>query len=75
MGWVTVSAKVRREVWEKARNYGINISEVLRRALEEEVRKRELEELARALEEAGRELSKVSMEEVVGMIREARESR
>ena len=70
-----MSAKVRREVWEKARNYGINISEVLRRALEEEVRKRELEELARALEEAGRELSKVSMEEVVGMIREARESR
>ncbi len=70
-----MSAKVRREVWEKARNYGINISEVLRRALEEEVRKRELEELARALEEAGRELSKVSVEEVVGMIREARESR
>ncbi len=70
-----MSTKVRREVWEKARSYGINVSEVLRRALEEEVRRREVEELARALEEAGKELSKVSMEEVVGMIREARGSR
>ena len=34
--YVTVSAKVRRELLEEARRLGINISEVLRRALEEE---------------------------------------
>nr|WP_252901352.1 type II toxin-antitoxin system CcdA family antitoxin [Vulcanisaeta sp. JCM 14467] len=32
-GWVTVSTKVRREVLEKARAYGINVSEFLRNAL------------------------------------------
>jgi len=36
MGFVTVSAKVRRELWEKLKSYGVNISEVIRRSLEEE---------------------------------------
>ncbi|MBB5254881.1 type II toxin-antitoxin system CcdA family antitoxin [Sulfurisphaera ohwakuensis] len=33
--WVTISTKVRKEIAEKARKYGINISEVLRKALED----------------------------------------
>lgn len=41
--FVTVSARVSREVWVKAKKYGVNVSEVIRRALEEEVRRRELE--------------------------------
>jgi len=36
-GYVTVSTKVRREVAERARELGINISELLRARLEEEV--------------------------------------
>jgi hypothetical protein len=39
--WVTASTKVRREILEKAKEYNINISEVLRKALEEEVKKKE----------------------------------
>lgn len=38
-----MSARVSREVWAKAKRYGVNVSEVVRRALEEEVRRRELE--------------------------------
>jgi post-segregation antitoxin (ccd killing protein) len=38
-----MSTKVRRSLLEKARKLGINVSEVLRRALEEEVRKRKVE--------------------------------
>ena len=38
---MTVSARVRRELWEKLKSYGINISEVIRRSLEEELRRRE----------------------------------
>ncbi|WP_054853203.1 type II toxin-antitoxin system CcdA family antitoxin [Vulcanisaeta distributa] len=69
MGYVTVSAKVRRELWEKLRRYNIPISDVIRRALEEEVRKAEEEELAKLLDEAGQILSKVPDEEIVRAVR------
>jgi len=42
---VTVSAKVRRELWVKFRSYGVNISEVISRSLEEELRRRETKPL------------------------------
>jgi len=51
MSYVTVSTKVRRSLLEKARRLGINVSEVLRRALEEEVRKREAEWAVRVMDE------------------------
>lgn len=55
MDYVTVSARIRREVWEKARKHRVNISEVIRRALEDEVRKREVEWALRVMEDiAGR---------------------
>ncbi|MGC8583439.1 MAG: type II toxin-antitoxin system CcdA family antitoxin [Thermoproteus sp.] len=60
MSWVTVSTKVRRSVLEKARRYGINVSELLRKALEEEVRRRELEELASLAERVAEGLRKAS---------------
>jgi post-segregation antitoxin (ccd killing protein) len=50
MSYVTVSTKVRRSLLEKARKHGINVSEVLRRALEE-VRKREAEWAVKVMDE------------------------
>lgn len=70
--WVTVSTKVRKEVVEKARKYGINISEVLRKSLEEEIEKREEEEARKSSKRIAEEL-KLSVEEVVRLIREDRE--
>ena len=67
--WVTVSTKVRREVLEKAREYGINVSELLRRALEEEVKRRE--EAKEAAIRIADEL-KLSREEVARLIEEDR---
>jgi len=75
MGFVTVSAKVRRELWEKLKSYGVNISEVIRRSLEEEVRRREEEEVRRLLGKASKHLSKLSEEEVIESIRKSREER
>jgi hypothetical protein len=37
-----VSTKVKKQIVEKAKEYGLNISETLRKALEEEVRKKKL---------------------------------
>ena len=67
--WVIVSTKVRREVLEKAREYGINVSELLRRALEEEVKRRE--EVKEAAIRIANEL-KLSREEVARLIEEDR---
>lgn len=70
MGYVTVSAKIKRELWEKLKRYNIPISDVIRRALEK-VRKAEEEELARALDEAGQILSKIPDEEIVRLLGQA----
>ncbi|AWR98389.1 type II toxin-antitoxin system CcdA family antitoxin [Metallosphaera hakonensis] len=73
--WVTASTKVKKEVLEKAREYNINVSETLRRALEEEVRKREEEEARESLRLASRELTKISQNQVVEELRKWRRQR
>jgi len=73
--YITVSTKVRRELKEEAERLGVKISEVLRRALEEEVRRRKLEELEEKLSEVGEALDKIDIDRVVKSIREDREGR
>ena len=77
MSWVTVSTKVRKELLEKAKEYGINVSEVLRKALEEEVKKKEEDEARKAAKELAEALreSNITIEEVVRSIREDRDNR
>jgi len=73
--YVTVSTKVRRELKEEAERLGVKISEVLRRALEEEVRRRKLEELEEKLDKVGEALDRIDIDRVVKSIREDREGR
>jgi Post-segregation antitoxin CcdA. len=73
--YVTVSAKVRRDVVERARALGIDISEFIRRVLEEEVSRRELELIRMRLDELRDVLSAIDVDRVVKHIREDRESR
>jgi polyhydroxyalkanoate synthesis regulator phasin len=75
MSYVTVSAKIPRRLKELLDKYGIKPGHVIRRALEEEVKRHvlsELEEEARVLSER---LSHISDEEIVSIIREDRERR
>jgi len=72
--YVTVSTKVRRELLEEARRLGINVSELLRRALEEEVRRRRLMSLEESLKKMRHVLDKIDVNEVVELIREDRET-
>ncbi|MEM2275021.1 MAG: hypothetical protein QXD46_06625 [Thermofilum sp.] len=67
----TVSARVGREVWEKAKRCGISVSEVVRRALEREVRRREVEWAVNVMDDIARraQLDKPSWQ----IIREHRE--
>ncbi len=73
--YITVSTKVRKELVEKARALGVNISEVLRRSLEEWVMRRELEELEKKLEEMDEVLERIDLDEVTRIVREDRETR
>lgn len=74
-----MSTRVRREVLEKARRYGINISEFLRSALEREVERREAEELAELASRVAEDLRKASQlfgdDFAARSIREARDIR
>ena len=71
----TVSARIPPELKEKIDRYNVKTSEVIREALEEEVKRRELEELKQRLEEAKPIFDKFTTEEVVRMIREDRDRR
>jgi len=73
--YVTVSVKVKREVVERARMLGIDVSGLLRRALEEEVERREVERLKQRLEGLKDVLEAIDLERVVRYVREVRESR
>ncbi|MBS7654153.1 MAG: hypothetical protein QXU95_01985 [Candidatus Bathyarchaeia archaeon] len=73
--YVTVSVKIPREVKERLERLGIKPSQLLKNAIIEELRKREIEDLRRRIEEAKPILNKISTEYVVKSIREDRMSR
>jgi polyhydroxyalkanoate synthesis regulator phasin len=75
MGYVTVSAKIPRRLKELLDKYGIKPGPVIRRALEEEVKRRVLSELEEKARMLSKRLSHISDEEVVSIIREDRERR
>lgn len=75
MSMVVVSVRIPKKLKAKAKNYGINISEVLRRALEEEIRRIELKKIDALLREFKKGMGNVRKEYIVRAIRESREKR
>ncbi|MEM3692598.1 MAG: hypothetical protein QXI39_01050 [Candidatus Bathyarchaeia archaeon] len=73
--YITISVKVPMELRDRMRELGIKASELRRKAIEEEVKTREIERIKEALEEMKPILQTVSIEEIVKSIREDRESR
>lgn len=71
MSSVNISVRIPRRLKEELSKYGVKVSEVVRRALEEEVERR-IETARRAAEELGDLFSKVSEEEIVRSIKEDR---
>ena len=75
MSYTTVSAKIPRKLKELIDRYGIRPGEVIRRALEEEVKKYMLAELEERARRLSKKLSNIPDEEIVMLIRRDRESR
>jgi hypothetical protein len=72
MEYTTVSAKIPRGVKEKIEEYGIKPSEVIRRAIYEEIKKAELGRLKKESESIKPIIDKIPSELVVRSIREDR---
>ncbi len=75
MSYVTVSAKIPRKLKELLDRYKIKPGPIIRRALEEEVKRRILEELEEKAKKLSRDLANISDEEIANIIREYREAR
>jgi len=73
--YVTVSAMIPRKLKELLDKYGIKPGPVIRRALEEEVKKHILAELEERAKGFSEKLSHISDEEVSSLIHEDREKR
>lgn len=72
---VTITIRVPKKIKEELAKYGVKMSEVVRRALEEEIKRRKLEDLKKSAKELGELLAKIPDEEIVKSIKEARERR
>ena len=72
---VTVSTKIPKQLKEKIQKFKIKPSKILRKALEDEVKKREVEELKAEIDRLKPILAKISVDDVVKSIREDRDSR
>jgi antitoxin CcdA len=72
---VTVSTKIPKQLKDKIHRYKIKPSKILRKALEEEVKKREIEELKKEIEQLKPILEKINVDDAVKSIREDRDNR
>ena len=71
----TVSVKVPAEMKQKLKKYGIKPSKLLRKTLEQEIRKREIEEIKTEIQDLGDALARIDMADVVSTIRTDRDKR
>ena len=72
---VTVSTKIPQELKEKIKQLKIKPSKLLRKAIEDEIRRREAEKLKEDIKKLKPTLNKVSIEDIVKNIREDRTHR
>jgi len=75
MGYVTVSAKIPRKLKELLDEYHIKPGPIIRRALEEEVKRAMIREIEEEAKQLSSRIAQISDEEIVGLIRRDRESR
>lgn len=75
MSMAVVSVRIPKELKIKARNYGIKISEVLRRALEEEIRRKEIEEIDILLNRFRKGMRGTKRDDIISAVRESRDER
>ena len=72
---VTVTAKIPSELKKKLNKFGVNVSGLMREALQSEVKRLERERLRKLAEEASVILQKIPVDEIVESVRASRDNR
>ena len=72
---VTVSAKIPSELKKKLNDLGVNVSGLMREALQSEVKRLERERLRKLAQDAGAILQKIPEDEIVQSVRASRDNR
>lgn len=75
MGYVTISAKIPRRLKELIDRYGIKPGPTIRKALEDEVKRRMLSRIEERARELSVRVSHIPDDEIAKIIREDREGR
>jgi antitoxin CcdA len=70
-----ITVRIDEDLKESIGQYGINVSETVRRALQDEIQRKREEELAEGLRRAKSILDKLPDLEIVRAVRESRDSR
>jgi len=70
-----ITVRVPKKLKEELKKHGVKVSAVVKKALEEELKRRKLEEIKKAAGELGRFFTKISDKEIVEDIRKMRELR
>lgn len=73
--YITISARIKKDLKKKIAKYGINISQLVRNAIEAEIERIEESELRKSLRKTGKIFAKIDMEIITNLIREDREKR
>jgi post-segregation antitoxin (ccd killing protein) len=72
---VMITARIPAELKRQLEELGVNISALVRRSLEGEIRRLEMERLQKRAEDAAQLLERIPPDEIVKAIRNGRESR
>lgn len=70
-----ISVRVKRQLKEKAEELGIDIRQVVEKALGEEIKKREEEEIRKSAEIIVENMKEVKIQEWIKLVRETRDER
>ncbi|RLI91882.1 MAG: hypothetical protein DRO95_03390 [Candidatus Altiarchaeales archaeon] len=73
MKTTVISVRISKKVKEELERFDVNISDVVKRSLREEIRKKKIEILKRRVKDMSHLLKKITDKEVVRLIREERE--
>ncbi len=71
--YTTISAKISEEEGEKIKKFGLNPTVIIRKAVQEEIRRAKNKDLIEKMKKVAPIISKLKLDEIVSDIREDRE--
>ena len=73
--YVTISARITEEKKKEMEKYNLQPTEIIRDAIDAEIKRRKAQEIKRKLDAVSNELAKINLNETAELIREERDQR